>query len=161
MSNWTHNNLIADNELYQTKLDSIDMHGEDEYMNEFVGNTVIGSGEAGFGVGNPGATHDAAGPGNYIHHNRIENSALYGIQVYLGSPDTVIAHNVIANFMKPSTTGIRLKNAPGTQVRDNVIENNTGPGFWAIHTLYDIGNQATGATAQVSPATSGLKAIGS
>ncbi|WP_436241962.1 CBM96 family carbohydrate-binding protein [Paenibacillus sp. LjRoot56] len=151
LSNWTHNNLIADNELYQTKLDSIDMHGEDEYMNEFVGNTVISSGEAGFGVGNPGATHDAAGPGNYIHHNRIENSALYGIQVYLGSPDTVIAHNVIANFMKPSTTGIRLKNAPGTQVRDNVIENNTGPGFWAIHTLYDIGNPSDGGNGAGEP----------
>ncbi|NOU89323.1 DNRLRE domain-containing protein [Paenibacillus sp. LMG 31460] len=151
LSNWTHNNLIADNELYQTKLDSIDMHGEDEYMNEFVGNTVIGSGEAGIGVGNPGATHDAAGPGNYIHHNRIENSALYGIQVYLGSPDTVIDHNVIANFMKPGTTGIRLKNAPGTQVRDNVIENNTGPGFWAIHTLYDIGNPSDGGNGAGEP----------
>lgn len=151
LSNWTHNNLIANNELYQTKLDSIDMHGEDEYMNEFVGNTVIGSGEAGIGVGNAGATHDASGPGNYIHHNRIENSDRYGIQVYLGSPDTVIAHNVITNFMKPGTTGIRLKNAPGTQVRDNVIENNKGPDFWAIHTLYDIGNPSDGGNGAGEP----------
>lgn len=141
---YTHNNLIADNEYTSIALDAIDFHGEDEYMNEVRGNHIVGGGEAGVGVGNPGATHDAAGPGNYIHSNLIENVSRYGIQVYLGTPDTIIENNTITGFTKANSQGIRLKNAPGTIVRGNQIINNTASGFWGIIALKDDGNPSDG-----------------
>ncbi|OAS87829.1 MULTISPECIES: discoidin domain-containing protein [Metabacillus] len=140
MQFYTHNNLIENNKYKNIALDSIDFHGEDEYMNEVRFNHIVGGGEAAIGVGNPGATHDAAGPGNYIHNNVIENVDRYGIQVYLGSPNTVIENNKIIHFTKEGSQGIRLKNAPGTIVKNNKIYDNTANGFWGIIALEDKGD---------------------
>ncbi len=140
MQFWTHNNLVHDNYFDQIRLDAVDLHGEDEYMNEIRNNYFFGGGEAGVGVGNTGASHDAAGPGNYIHHNQFENIERYGVQVYLGSPDTVIEHNQFFGFTRKDSHAIRLKNAPGTIVRGNMIQNNLAENFWGIRVIYDIGD---------------------
>ncbi|WP_052737881.1 discoidin domain-containing protein [Bacillus sp. SA1-12] len=140
MQFYTHNNLIENNKFENISLDSIDFHGEDEYMNEVRFNHIVGGGEAAIGVGNPGETHDAAGPGNYIHDNVIENVDKYGIQVYLGSPKTVIENNTIIHFTKEGSQGIRLKNAPDTIVRNNKIYDNKAIEFWGIITMKDDGD---------------------
>ncbi|MBD1380662.1 discoidin domain-containing protein [Metabacillus arenae] len=140
MQFYTHNNLIENNKYKNIALDSIDFHGEDEYMNEVRFNHIVGGGEAAIGVGNPGATHDAAGPGNYIHNNVIKNVDRYGIQVYLGSPKTVIENNTIIHFTKAGSQGIRLKNAPGTIVKNNKIYDNKANEFWGIIALEDKGD---------------------
>lgn len=137
---YTHNNLIENNYYLNSALDAIDFHGEDEYMNEVSYNHIVGGGEAAVGVGNPGATHDAAGPGNYIHNNLIENVKRYGVQVYLGSPDTIIENNTITGFTNAGSQGIRLKNAPGTIVKGNQIVNNTASDFWGIIAMKDDGD---------------------
>ena len=86
---------------------------------------------AGIGVGNTGATHEAAGPKNYIHSNTIINSR-EGIKVHLGSPDTIIENNTIIDSTVENGIGIYLQNAPGTIVRNNKIYNNTVQDFWGI-----------------------------
>lgn len=82
---YAHNNLIENNVLQLIKLDAIDLHGEDEYLNEIRYNKIqdIETGAA-IGVGNTGANHDAAGHGNYIHNNTIVN-AREGIKITHGS----------------------------------------------------------------------------
>lgn len=140
MQFYTHNNLIENNKYKNISLDSIDFHGEDEYMNEVRFNHIVSGGEAAIGVGNPGETHDAAGPGNYIHDNVIENVDRYGIQVYLGSPETLIENNTIIHFTKEGSQGIRLKNAPGTIVRNNKIYDNKANEFWGIIAMKDDGD---------------------
>jgi hypothetical protein len=156
LSFYPHNNLVESNYYENIALDAIDFHGEDEYMNEVRYNRIVGGGESGIGVGNPGASHDAAGPGNYIHHNTIENTDRYGIQVYLGSPDTIIENNTIINFTKPNTQGIRLKNAPGTIVRGNRIEDNTAANFWGLVAMYDNGDPGNAGNGAGAPANIGI-----
>ncbi|MDF2645435.1 MAG: hypothetical protein K0Q73_1240 [Paenibacillus sp.] len=151
MQYYAHNNLIEHNKYQDITLDAVDFHGEDEYLNEVRNNHFVGGGEAAIGVGNSGATHDASGPGNYIHDNLIENVRRYGVQVYLGSPDTVIENNTIRNFTHSGSQGIRLKNAPGTIVRSNIIENNTAANFWGVVTLYDVGDAAAGGNGAGTP----------
>ncbi|MGM7722459.1 galactose-binding domain-containing protein [Metabacillus sp. Hm71] len=144
MQFYTHNNLIENNKYENISLDSIDFHGEDEYLNEVRFNHIVGGGEAGIGVGNPGETHDASGPGNYIHDNMIENVDKYGIQVYLGSPKTIIENNVLIRFTKAGSQGIRLKNAPETIVRNNKIFDNKANEFWGIIAMKDDGDPRNG-----------------
>ncbi|MFD2612284.1 discoidin domain-containing protein [Paenibacillus gansuensis] len=146
---YAHNNLIRENTYTGTVLDSIDLHGEDEYLNEIHGNLISGvlTG-AGIGVGNTGGTapsnHDAAGPGNYIHHNRIENSR-EGIKVHMGSRDTRIEYNTIQNTVSVvDAKGIYLQNAPGTIVKSNVIRNNTAVDYTGIVLAEDLGDANAG-----------------
>lgn len=140
---YTHNNLISRNVIKGTVLDAIDLHGEDEYLNEIRGNAVTGSRAAGIGLGNTGGTatqHDAAGPGNWVHHNVLRGNR-EGVIVMMGTPDTLIEHNVITGGqVTPAQSGIEVRNAPGTVVRNNVIAGNRAVGFWGIHLKTDEGD---------------------
>ncbi|MHA6484931.1 S-layer homology domain-containing protein [Paenibacillus sp. strain BS8-2] len=132
---YTHNNLVQNNTLINNTYDAIDLHGEDEYLNEVTGNTVIGTRRgAGIALGNTGggypSNHSEAGPYNYIHNNTLRNNA-EGITVVIGSPDTIIENNLIE--IDPSTfvrgpyqqalIGLRLLNAPRTIASQNTIRN--------------------------------------
>lgn len=140
---FSHNNLVQNNTFDNTVLDAIDLHGEDEYLNEITGNTIknIITG-AGIGVGNSGATHDKAGEGNYIHNNVIENSR-EGIKVHLGTEKTIIENNTITNTTIKDARGIYLLGAPNTTVKNNTITNNTGENYKAIHLSKDIMDNET------------------
>jgi len=141
----SHNNLVSNNILTNTQLDAIDLHGEDEYLNEISGNSIrdIETG-AGIGVGNSGASHDSSGPSNYIHDNDIEN-AREGIKVGLGSPDTLIENNRITGATVVKGMGIYLQNAPGTIIRDNQISNSEAINYWGIVINKDPGADGRGA----------------
>ncbi|UJF16276.1 polysaccharide lyase family 7 protein [Jeotgalibaca sp. MA1X17-3] len=145
---YTHNNAIYNNVLTETKLDAIDIHGEDEYLNEIYGNTIkdIKTG-AGIAAGNTGATHDKSGPGNYIHDNTISNSR-EGIKIHLGTEDTIIENNTIIGSTVPNAKGIYLQNAPGTRVTGNTIKDNQSAGFYSVYMDYDNGTAATGQQAR-------------
>lgn len=144
---YAHNNVIRNNTFKSTQLDAIDLHGEDEYLNEIYGNTIsdIATG-AGIGVGNTGGSapsnHDAAGPFNYIHDNTITNSR-EGIKVHMGSPDTIIENNTITGSTIANGKGIYLQNAPRTIVKNNTITGNTADGFWGILLEADPGDPRT------------------
>ncbi|HEY8471131.1 MAG TPA: right-handed parallel beta-helix repeat-containing protein [Natronosporangium sp.] len=145
----THNNLVANNEFTDIVLDAVDLHGEDEYLNEVRGNRFRGVRAAAIALGNTGGTapsnHDASGPGNWIHHNHIRTAAREGIKVHMGSPDTVIEHNIITGLSGPANgRGIQILNAPGTQVRNNVITGNQADRFWGIHLGVDPGDPGAG-----------------
>ncbi len=135
----THNNAVRFNDCDNTRLDAIDLHGEDEYLNEIHDNRVenVTTG-AGVGVGNTGATHDSSGPFNYIHHNLFINCR-EGVKVYLGSPDTRIEHNEVTGSQVSSGKGIYILNGPRTIVRGNRIHDNPGSGFSGIYLQYDNG----------------------
>ena len=98
IQNVAHNNVLRNNHYMNTKLDSIDLHGELEYLNEVYGNTIenILTG-GGVGLGNTGGTapsnHSKSGPNNHIHDNVIRNSR-EGIVVTMGTPDTLIENNI-------------------------------------------------------------------
>lgn len=141
---YTHNNAIYDNTLTATKLDAIDIHGEDEYLNEIY-NNVIADIETGAGIaaGNTGATHDKSGPGNYIHDNTISNSR-EGIKIHLGTEDTVIKNNTITGATVDNAKGIYLQNAPGTVVEGNIIMDNESPDFYSVYVSYDPGTNSNG-----------------
>lgn len=111
-----HNNLIQNNTFKDLLLDSIDLHGEDEYSNEICDNEIINDRSgAGIGLGNTGATHDASGRNNFIHDNIIKDCNR-GIDAILGTPDTVIYKNKIINT---KNTAIKASNANGTYILDN------------------------------------------
>ncbi len=135
----THNNAVRHNYCDNTRLDAIDLHGEDEYLNEIHDNRVenVTSG-AGAGVGNTGATHDRSGPFNYIHHNHFINCR-EGVKVYLGSPDTRIENNLITASTVSGGKGIYILNGPRTIVKGNHIHDNPGAGFSGIYLQYDNG----------------------
>ncbi|NOU94807.1 DNRLRE domain-containing protein [Paenibacillus sp. LMG 31456] len=146
IQNVAHNNVLRMNKYIQTKLDSIDLHGELEYLNEVYGNEItnILTG-GGIGLGNTGGTapsnHSKSGPFNYIHDNVISNSR-EGIIVTMGTPDTIIENNIIEN----STTinngvGINILNGPRTIIRNNTIRNNTAPNYWGIMLEHDSGDK--------------------
>lgn len=142
---YAHNNIIRNNVFDGTLLDSIDMHGEDEYLNEIYGNTIknVLTGGA-IGIGNTGGTaptnHDASGSGNYIHDNVIENTR-DGINVIMESPNTRIENNIFRNSTAAGSRGILLKNAPGTIVKNNTFIDNTAPDFIAIYLTHDFGDK--------------------
>ncbi|MCI3921008.1 right-handed parallel beta-helix repeat-containing protein [Paenibacillus sp. TRM 82003] len=146
---YAHNNLVKGNTFLNNQLDAIDLHGEDEYLNEIAYNHVEGVPRGGIGVGNTGGTppltnHDASGPGNWIHHNTVVNTR-DGILVYLGSPNTIIEANTIRDTTSvEGAAGIRVLNGPGTVIKDNVITNNTASGFWGIVLAHDPGDVNAG-----------------
>jgi len=140
----THNNAVRFNYCENHRLDAIDLHGEDEYLNEIYENEMrdITTG-AGVGVGNTGATHDASGPHNYIHDNRMINCR-EGVKVYLGSPDTRIEYNTVTNSTVSNGKGILVLNGPRTLVKGNYIYDNPGINFTGIYLQYDGGTAGTG-----------------
>ncbi|WP_438492527.1 alpha/beta hydrolase fold domain-containing protein [Paenibacillus sp. IHBB 3054] len=140
-----HNNVLRGNQFTNTKLDAIDLHGELEYLNEIYGNVIsnIPYGAA-IGLGNTGGTapsnHSKTGPRNYIHDNTIRNTR-EGINVTMGTPDTVIERNLIENTTGiEDAKGIRILNGPGTIIKENVIRNNTAPNYWAVSLEHDPGD---------------------
>ncbi|MCM1130868.1 MAG: right-handed parallel beta-helix repeat-containing protein [Roseburia sp.] len=134
-----HNNLIQNNTFADLLLDSIDMHGEDEYSNEICNNKIKNTRKgAGVGLGNTGATHDASGRNNFIHDNIISNGAR-GIDVLLGTPNTVIYKNTIENVSQ----GIKCSNANGTRILQNTIKNISGTGISVAYS-YVYGNATAG-----------------
>jgi hypothetical protein len=146
IQNVAHNNELRNNHYKNTKLDAIDLHGELEYLNEVYGNTVedILTG-GGVGLGNTGGTapsnHSKTGPQNYIHDNVIRN-AREGIVVTMGTPDTLIEHNIIENTTTVNNgVGINILNGPGTRIVNNIIRNNTASGYWGILLEHDNGDQ--------------------
>lgn len=133
---YAHNNLITGNTIQDTLLDAIDLHGEDEYSNEIVNNTIINTRRgAAVGVGNSGATHDASGPYNYIHDNEIIGGDR-GIDVLYGSPNTVIYNNRISDIDNGDGTGIFLQNANHTVIANNIIRNMKGEEAVGLKILY-------------------------
>lgn len=140
----THNNEVRNNLLIDNRLDAIDLHGEDEYLNEIYKNEVrdVTTG-AGVGVGNTGSTHDASGPFNYIHHNTMINCR-EGVKVYLGSPDTRIEDNIVKNSTVANGKGVYILNGPRTIIRGNKIFENSGASFTGIYLQYDGGTNGVG-----------------
>jgi len=137
---YSHNNVVRNNTFDNTRLDSIDLHGEDEYLNDIYGNTVTNTTTgAGIAAGNSGATHDKSGPGNYIHDNTIINCR-EGVKVATGTENTVIENNIIKNStVNGNGIGIYVLNAPNTIVKNNQIIDNTGKDFTGILLSYDVG----------------------
>lgn len=133
---WAHNNLVTKNYFEKTRLDAIDLHGEDEYANEISHNTVTFSERAGIALGNSGASHDKTGVDNWIHSNDLISNNT-GISVEYGTDRSVIERNLIRDNKNHSvekgyTCGVFLGKSAKSILRDNVIINNTVPGFFGI-----------------------------
>jgi large repetitive protein len=146
---WAHNNQVLNCTFTATRLDSIDLHGEDEYLNEIMYNTISDSkNDSAVGLGNSGGTsvvHDKSGSYNYIHHNTITNCKR-GVTVQYGTPNTIIENNTIQLCSVTNGIGISLGFAPSTIVRNNIIKNNGASGFKGIYFYKDAaeGNSAAG-----------------
>ena len=125
-----HNNLIHKNTFKGTLLDSIDMHGEDEYSNEICHNDIdnsrngaciglgnTGGGDEGAAIG--GNRHDASGRNHFIHDNVLKNSKR-AIDIMLDTPNTFIYNNIIDNIQ---TTGIKITSSQGIYILQNQISN--------------------------------------
>lgn len=137
----THNNLVAFNVARDNRLDAIDLHGEDEFLNEVAFNEIYDVTKgAGVGVGNTGATHDESGPYNYIHDNIMVNCR-EGVKVYLGSPHTRIENNTVTSSGVPGGKGIYILNGPYTIVKGNHVYDNNGANFTGILLNYDGGTR--------------------
>lgn len=119
-----HNNVIYNNTINGCQDEPLDLHGEDEFLNVFTQNRVTNVAKTAIGLGNPGSTHDATGPGNVIYGNIVENSN-GGIQISYGTPDTQIYNNQFKN-LKENSTAINISYGPNTSIRNNVIENIEG-----------------------------------
>lgn len=130
---WAHNNVVRNSQFVNTVYDAIDLHGEDEYLNEIAYNTITGtSAGAGIGLGNSGATHDKTGPWNWVHHNTVSNS-MRGITVEFGTRSNLIEENVIqGNDTYVEQFGIGLGSVSDIVIRRNRIINNQAPAFSAI-----------------------------
>lgn len=146
IQNVAHNNALRNNHYINTKLDSIDLHGELEYLNEVYDNTIenIYTG-GGVGLGNTGGTaptnHSKSGPKNHIHDNLIRNSR-EGIVVTMGTPETLIENNIIENTTSVNNAaGINIQNGPGTRILNNIIRKNTATNYWGILLEHDKGDQ--------------------
>ncbi|WP_433922707.1 right-handed parallel beta-helix repeat-containing protein [Paenibacillus taichungensis] len=151
-----HNNVLRGNTFNGTKLDAIDLHGEQEYLNEISGNVItdVLTG-AGIGLGNTGGSapsnHSKSGNGNYIHDNTITNSQI-GISVTMGTPDTLIENNLIESTTTiADAAGIKVLNGPGTVIRGNVIRNNTASGYWGVRLERDKGDAGAGNIGEGNP----------
>lgn len=152
---YAHNNAVKGSRFDRIALNAIDLHGEDEYLNEIYENRIFRSNnEAAIGVGNGGGeppyNHDASGPYNYIHDNFIAES-VEGIRVIYGSPDTVIEGNTITRASGSNARGIVVQNGPRTVIRGNEIRGNTARDFWAIHLLHDPGDPRAGRVGRGDP----------
>jgi len=143
-----HNNMVRRNVFDRVQLDSIDLHGEGEYLNEVTANEVRSTvREGAVGVGSTGGGpvalywHSASGAGNYIHHNTLRDS-VYGVRVHMGSPGTRIESNTIENVATSTRRhafGVLVENGPGTVVSGNRIRNFKGEGAWGVRLRADPG----------------------
>jgi hypothetical protein len=140
---WTHNNLVTGCTFTDTRLDAIDLHGEDEYKNEISLNTIEGktiAPEGGIGIGNSGDTHDKSGPYNYIHDNTII-SCVKGITCDYASDYQMITNNDISRCGAVLSdtvdwTGgcaIELGKTAYSVLSGNKIHDNTAADFKAIY----------------------------
>jgi parallel beta-helix repeat protein len=122
-----HNNLVEKNTVTQTVYDAFDLHGEEEFGNEFRGNTAKDCGEGGFGVGNTGADHANAGPGNWIHDNTV-TGCKWGIHIYRKSDTQYIDDN---RFNNNKSYGISVhdEGAKNLEFRDNTVQGNGSDGI--------------------------------
>ena len=120
----THNNLIYDNTVDGCQDEPLDLHGEDEFLNVITKNKVKNLTRTGIGLGNPGSTHDATGPGNIVYGNEVENAA-GGIQISYGTPDTQIYNNTFKK-LKDGSIGINVLFGPNTVIRNNQVVDITG-----------------------------------
>lgn len=123
---YAHHNLVEHNTVSGTTQDAYDLHGEDEYSNEFRYNTATGCGEGGFGVGNTGATHANTGKDNWIHHN-VVTGCRWGIHIYLKSDQQYVDNN---RFEKNTSYGVYIHDGGARDVRltDNKVLNNGATG---------------------------------
>jgi large repetitive protein len=141
LQTYTHNDVVRDNVIEATALDAVDLHGEDEYLNEIYGNTITGvTGGAAIGLGNSGGStyvHSSTGPRNDLHDNTL-TGCRFGIRVQYATPDTLIERNVIHDGLED---GVHLGNAPRTIVQGNVISDNGAEDFWAVRLEGDEGTQ--------------------
>lgn len=130
---WAHNNLITNNAFDGTLLDSIDLHGEDEYANEISHNTVTNSLAAGIGLGNNGAQHDKTGPDNWLYRNDLVACA-QGISVQYGTERTTIEANTIRGnaWATGSPAGVVLGKSAKSVLRNNVFRDNPASKFAAV-----------------------------
>ncbi|TXK80639.1 S-layer homology domain-containing protein [Paenibacillus sp. N3.4] len=149
---YAHNNAIYGNHISNTTFDSIDLHGEFEYLNEVYDNTIIGTRDgAGVGLGNTGggfpSNHSATGPFNYVHNNLIQNTK-QGILIYMGTPDTTIENNTLewtaAGNESTVTNGLDVMNAPRTVIRGNTIKGYTASASRGINLMHDPGDKNAG-----------------
>jgi parallel beta-helix repeat protein len=140
-----HHNLVENNRVTKTVYDAYDLHGEEEFSNELRNNVAEDCGEGGFGVGNTGASHDNAGPKNWIHHNTV-SGCKWGIHVYRKSDTQYIEDNTFRNntsygvyvhdegaknllfarntVQDNGSDGINLIKAAGVKLLDNVVKGN-------------------------------------
>jgi hypothetical protein len=126
---WAHHNLIVSNSAIETGLDSIDLHGEDEYANEISYNKIEKALQSGIGIGNNGAGHDKTGPWNWIHHNEL-SGCTHGITAEYGTIQNVIEDNLITGIDEVlKTWGIGLGYVRGFIVRRNLIQANLASDF--------------------------------
>ncbi len=122
-----HNNLVEKNTVTQTVYDAFDLHGEEEYANEFRDNTAKDCGEGGFGVGNTGADHDNAGPGNWIHDNKV-TGCKWGIHIYRKS-DTQYIDNNTFNSNKSYGISVHDEGAKNLEFVGNTVQGNGSDGI--------------------------------
>lgn len=133
---YAHHNLITNNTFENLLLDSVDLHGEDEYGNEVSENTIVNTRRgAGIGVGNSGATHDASGRNNLLINNTITGGAR-GIDVLYGSPSTIIYKNDISNLVNDNSTGILVEDGPQTKIVGNTIKDISGNDAYGVKVMY-------------------------
>jgi large repetitive protein len=153
---WAHNNVVRNSHFDQTIYDAIDLHGEDEYLNEIAHNTITRtSAGAGIGLGNSGATHDKTGPWNWIHHNTI-TSSMRGITVEYGTRANLIEDNTIqGNNSYFDQFGIGLGSVSDIVIRRNKIIDNKADGFAAFRFYM---NRAEGEESEGSPAHNRIEA---
>ncbi|OOB79370.1 MAG: hypothetical protein BEN18_04195 [Epulopiscium sp. Nuni2H_MBin001] len=127
---YTHNNLVINNKLVGMGYGAIDLHGEDEYLNEIAFNYVADTHwGGGIELGNSGAGHDLAGPLNFVHNNTVDGG-LRGIDIEFGTPDTIVQNNTVKNISNTNNTSdsngaaIRIRNAERTSVSGNTFTDN-------------------------------------
>jgi nitrous oxidase accessory protein NosD len=134
-----HHNLFEHNLATGTTEDAFDLHGEDEYSNEFRHNTVDDCARtnpetgaltypAGFGLGEVPSSgssgmnyHDITGPHNWIHHNTV-TGCYAGVRV-----NNTNATYIEDNVLHDNEVGVRvgdLRPAHFSRVMRNDIRNN-------------------------------------
>ena len=135
---WSHHNAVTNSTFENTQLDSIDLHGDDEYSNEISANVVLDNpGGAGIGMGNSGAGHDKTGANNWVHHNLIRRS-LRGISIQFGTAYSVVTNNcILDNTATANGYGLGLGFAARSVVQGNRVEGNTAAKFYGLYLFND------------------------
>lgn len=82
---------------HPNNIQSIDIHGQDDYANLVENNTIFGGGMA-LVVGGGGTSHGNDGPWNVIRGNTVDGAA-EGVGVFKQTFDTVIEGNVFRNIL--------------------------------------------------------------